>query len=137
MNTSLMPVLEQDMTMYEMSPLWSHSLVLFYSLSFTHSLTQASLPQQTSPDLNAWDISHITRSYSTSSQLRNVFVSYYFLEANEGFNMKCCIPDGVYLLQNPMYVAFKPLHNEIEIFFDNSTFGFAQLPFFMAKAPDP
>ena len=59
-STSLMSVLEQDMTMYEMSPSWSRSLVPFHSLSFTHSLTQASLPQQTSPDLNARDISHVT-----------------------------------------------------------------------------
>ena len=48
-----MPVLEQDKTMYEMSTSWSRSLVPFHSLSFTLSLTQASLPQQTSPDLNA------------------------------------------------------------------------------------
>ena len=39
-----MPVLLQDMTMYEMSPSWSRSLAPFHSHSLTHSLTQASLP---------------------------------------------------------------------------------------------
>ena len=37
--TSWGPVLEQDITMYEMSPSCSRSFVHFHSLSFTHSLT--------------------------------------------------------------------------------------------------
>ena len=39
MITSWVPVLEQDITMYEMSPSWSRSLVPFRSLSFNHSFT--------------------------------------------------------------------------------------------------
>ena len=61
LETSLMPVLEQVMTMYEHF-MGIRSLVPFYSLSFSVSLTHASLQQHnsTSPDLNARDISHVT-----------------------------------------------------------------------------
>ena len=90
-----MPVLEQDMTMYEMSTSWSHSL----SFSLIHSLTQAS----TTADIARSQCKGHKSHYST------------FLGANGGFNMRCCISDGVYLLYNPLLAAFKPLHNKIDL----------------------
>ena len=66
-----MPVTERAKTATSLSVYLSPAL----SLSLIHPLTQASIPQQTSSDLN--DISHITGRYSTPSQLRNVFVAEF------------------------------------------------------------
>ena len=86
-----MPVLEQDMTMYEMIPSWSRSLVPFHSLSFTHSGFSTIARTQCKGQK-----SHNPHAVTIDKSLRFLL----FLVANVGFNMKCCISDGDYLLSN-------------------------------------
>ena len=65
-----MPVLDEDMKMYEMSPSWSRSLLPFYSLSFIYSLTHTGFSTKVDIDRS--------QCKGHKSRKRNVFFSYYF-----------------------------------------------------------
>ena len=75
------------------------SFSLFNYFSFTHSSTHTgfSTTAGIARSQCKGHKSHNLPLNSTPSQLKNVFVSYYFLDAKGGLNMRCCISDSAYI----------------------------------------